>query len=346
MVNSASQSSATNNTPEINIRKSDHLQLAIQSQTSVKELDHRFYYEPMLSGFPKGDGMEVPFAGKTMKVPLWVSSMTGGHALSGAINRNLAEACKEFGLGMGLGSCRVLLENEELFDDFNLRPILGEDAPFFANLGIAQVEELLETHQIDKISRMVDRLKADGLIVHVNPLQEWIQPEGNFIHHPPIQTITRLLELSDLKIIVKEVGQGFGPQSIRSLLQLPLAAIEFGAFGGTNFAKIENSRIAGTEHSHHFPFVKVGVTAIEMVEIINGMVIRGDHLVCNQLIISGGIRDYLDGYYLIKKSMVPAIYAQASGFLRKSQEGYATLRKYIMEQIDGFQMAQNYLTIK
>ncbi len=327
-------------------RKSDHINLAIRSQTSVNELDNRFYYEPMIVGFPKNQPEQIQFAGKKLKVPIWVSSMTGGHALSGIINRNLAEACNEFGMGMGLGSCRKLLSEETSFEDFNVRSIIGDDSPLFANLGIAQIEEMVERNQTDLLRRMIDRLKADGLIIHVNPLQEWVQPEGDVIRHPPVETIEKLLERVDFKLIVKEVGQGFGPKSIRRLMQLPLAAIEFGAFGGTNFVKVENSRRLTHKKQHYQPFVNVGVTAEEMIDLINGMLISGEKFSCNQLIISGGINNYLDGYYLTQKSILPSIYAQASAFLKYSRGDYSDLQQYVSDQIDGYQMARNYLTLK
>jgi len=327
-------------------RKSDHINMAIQSQTSPNELDSRFYYEPMIASFPKGVPEPISFAGKTMKVPIWVSSMTGGHTLSGTINRNLAMACNEFGLGMGLGSCRMLLTDDSLFDDFNMRPIIGDNYPLFANLGIAQIEEIIAKNETDSLRRLVGRLQADGLIVHVNPLQEWIQPEGNIIQHPPVETIEKLLEKVDFKVIVKEVGQGFGPQSIRHLMQFPLAAIDFAAFGGTNFSKIENSRTLSDKSQKHLPMVNVGVTAAEMVEIINEMVLQGELFSCNQIIISGGIRNYLDGFYLTQKSLVPAIYAQASLFLQHSRGAYGDLRKFTMDQVEGYHMAKSYLTLK
>ena len=327
-------------------RKSDHINLALQMQTMVREVDSRFYYEPMISGFPKENIAPVSFAGKTLKVPIWVSSMTGGHALSGTINRNLAQACREFGMGMGLGSCRRLLEDNAYFDDFNMRPIIGDSQPLFANLGIAQVEELVENKKTDLLCRLVDRLQADGLIIHVNPLQEFFQPEGNIIQHPPVETIERLLELVDLQIIVKEVGQGFGPESLRRLLQLPLAAIEFGAFGGTNFSKIENSRQQSLQRNRYRPFVNVGVTAEEMVDLVNGIVKSGGITTCNQLIISGGIQNFLDGYYLTRKSFLPAIYAQASLFLKFSQGEYSELQQFVFDQIEGYKMAESYLTLR
>jgi isopentenyl-diphosphate Delta-isomerase len=327
-------------------RKSDHINLAIQSQTSVNEIDNRFYYEPMIAGFPMNQQPPTHFAGKKLNVPIWVSSMTGGHSLSNTINRNLAMACNEFGMGMGLGSCRMLLNDDTFFNDFDVRSIIGDDYPLFANMGIAQVEELLETNQIDTLRRLVGRLKADGLIIHVNPLQEWVQPEGNVIHHPPVETIEKLLKKIDFQIIVKEVGQGFGPESIRRLLQLPLAAIEFGAFGGTNFSKVENQRSLTLRKKLYQPFVNIGVTAEEMVDIINEMVRDGNKFACNQLIISGGIRNYLDGFYLTQKSVLPAIYAQASAFLNYSRGEYAELQQFVAGQVEGYRMAKCFLTLK
>jgi isopentenyl-diphosphate Delta-isomerase len=109
---------------------------------------------------------------------MWVSSMTGGTKMAHTINHNLARACKEFRIGMGLGSCRKLLDDDTYFEDFNLRPIMGDDLPLFANLGIAQVEILLAENKLDQIKRLVEKLQADGLIIHINPLQEWMQPEG------------------------------------------------------------------------------------------------------------------------------------------------------------------------
>ena len=184
-------------------RKSDHLDLAFQSQVGSHQVDKRFYYEPLLSAHPQTLS-EAQFGGKKVAAPIWVSSMTGGTDHAHQINHNLAKACKHFGLGMGLGSCRPLLENRERLADFSLRKIMGDDLPFYANLGIAQVEHLLTSGKQQAIIDLVKLLDADGLIIHINPLQEWLQPEGDLFRQPPIDHIKRLLDISDLKIIVKE----------------------------------------------------------------------------------------------------------------------------------------------
>jgi len=129
-------------------------------------------------------------------------------------------------------------------------------------------------------------------------------------------------------------------------MQLPLTAIEFGAFGGTNFSKVEIQRNTIMQQELHQPFVNIGVTAEEMVNLINELVANGDKFACNQLIISGGIHNYLDGYYLTQKSLLPAIYAQASAFLKYSQGDYFELQQFVSAQIEGFRMAKSYLTLK
>lgn len=327
-------------------RKKDHIDLALNSQSSAIEHDDRFNYEPILKPHPKKDDLSIQFLGKTMKNPLWISSMTGGTEYAKIINTNLARATKEFGLGMGLGSCRTLLESDEYLSHFDLRDIIGDELPFYANLGISQVEQAIQQNKIQQIVDLVTKLRADGLVIHVNPIQEWLQPEGDILVKPPIETIRSFLEKSKLKIIVKEVGQGFGPKSLKELLKLPLEAIELGAYGGTNFSKVELKRSMPIVQEMLEPFSKVGNSAEQMIDDINSIVSDSSDVLCKQVVISGGIRSFLDGYYLMKKSQLPAIYGQASTMLRYAREDYEKLREYIQYQLKGLQMAYTYLTIK
>ncbi|MGB1216306.1 MAG: isopentenyl-diphosphate delta-isomerase, partial [Saprospiraceae bacterium] len=171
-------------------RKKDHINLAFQSQIAQGTLDERFYYEPLLAAHPeRGSLPKIRFLGKDMKAPLWVSSMTGGTLVANTINHNLARACGEFGMGMGLGSCRQLLRSDEYLKDFSVRHLMGDNLPLYANLGIAQLEQLLEKGETFLVDNLLEKLQADGLIVHVNPLQEWLQPEGDRFKYPPIETI-------------------------------------------------------------------------------------------------------------------------------------------------------------
>ena len=326
-------------------RKKDHIELALDSQTYPQFLDNRFDYEPLLSAFPADEEESFEFLGKSMRVPIWVSSMTGGTKMAGIINRNLARACKQFGMGMGLGSCRIIMDDKTYFEDFNLRPILGEDVPFYANLGIAQVEKLLGESKADRIKELIDDLKADGLVVHVNPLQEWCQPEGDQIHEAPLETLNQLLGIVDFPVIVKEVGQGFGPESLTELLKLPVEAIEFAAFGGTNFSLVELTRADDETKDNYRLLPFVGHTAEEMTRTVN-TIVQSEEVKCRQLIISGGIRGFLDGYYLTELSELPAIYGQASAFLRHARADYSELESYVNQQVRGLRIAKAYLRIK
>lgn len=332
-------------TQQTSSRKKDHIELAFKSQTGIEE-DRRFYYEPILSAHP-APLKPVSFLGKKMKAPLWISSMTGGTELAFTINHNLARACKEFGLGMGLGSCRILLKSDEYFKDFNLRPVIGEDTPFFANLGIAQVEEDLANKKFKRIEELVKRLEADGLIVHVNPLQEWLQPEGDKIKRTPVDTLKALLGKAKFKVIVKEVGQGMGPESLKTLFQLPLAAVEFAAHGGTNFSKVELLRSSRQQQEIYGSVAHFGHGAEEMVDFTNRALKElGKKALCREVIISGGIKSFLDGYYLTKKVNCNAIYGQGSAMLERAKNSYEQLQEYIAGQIRGLELSNTYLRVR
>ncbi len=327
-------------------RKKHHIQLAFEAQIPSSELDKRFYYEPLLSGHPVNPLPPVSFMGKNLKVPLWASSMTGGTEMAGIINRNLARACNEFGMGMGLGSCRLLLKDDSCISDFDLRHIIGDEMPLYANLGIAQLEELIRQNKLRLVSELLKRLQADGLIIHVNPMQEWFQPEGDRIRLAPIDTIRRMLDECDFRIVVKEVGQGMGPESLKQLLELPLEAVEFAAFGGTNFVKLELMRDSSAGRESFEPLSYTGHNAEEMVDFCNEISDSENDIQCRQVIISGGVKSFLQGYYLINKSKLPAIYGQASCLLKHAGGDYESLQKYISEQVRGLELAHAYLRIR
>ena len=273
--------------------------------------------------------------------------MTGGTTLAHTINHNLARACRDFGIGMGLGSCRSLLYSEETLEDFNVRPLIGAELPLYANLGIAQVEQLIEKKELDRIDGLLGKLDADGLIVHVNPLQEWLQPEGDRFKVPPIETLRHLLERKNISVIVKEVGQGMGYESLKALFRLPLTAIDFAANGGTNFSKLELLRSDPVKRSIYEQMALVGHSAEDMVNISNRIREElGPNMLCEQVIISGGIQNFLDGYYLINKLALPAVYGQASRFLKHARGSYKELYEYIEAQIRGLELASAFLKVR
>ena len=329
-------------------RKQDHIELAFKSQTAQSLSDKRFFYEPALASHPIEKNENIHFLEKNIQTPIWVSSMTGGTEKAYFINSNLAKACAKFKMGMGLGSCRSLLDNNERIKDFDFRKIIGDDLPFYANLGIAQIEFLIENQQLQKIKDLIARLNTDGLIVHINPLQEWLQPEGDKITIAPIITLQRLIEKLDTKIIVKEVGQGMGKESLKALMKLPIQAIELAAFGGTNFSKLELLRSEPEKLALYKSISNIGHSAEEMVDFINEIKQEESNsaILCKQFIISGGIKNFLDGYYLMQKLEYKSIYGQASELLKYAEQSEESLIQFLEMQIKGLRLAENFLRIR
>ncbi len=321
-------------------RKSDHLELAQKSQARGLPQSLNVDYEPLFGRHPDPAALlsAFNFLGKTMKLPLWVSSMTGGTQEARALNGVLARACARFGLGMGLGSCRSVLESDEYFEDFNLRPLLGNDVPFFANIGLAQLDELAQRGEFKRLEELVRALDTDGVIVHLNPLQEWFQPEGDRFARSAFEVLTEYLRAVNYPVIVKEVGQGMGPRSLRALCELGVSAIEFGAYGGTNFSRLEVLRRSGTpEHWHDF--CHVGHSAEEM--LTNLLQISDDHEL-PALIISGGIRGGLQGASLLARAPKGSVLGLAMPFLEQAQKGEASLSEFIISWGEALAMGREY----
>ncbi len=330
-------------------RKTDHIVLANHSLPQTLKGDNRFYYEPLLGTHNTIDSNFV-FLGKTMKQRLWVSSMTGGAEKAGKINHLLAEACAEFGLGMGLGSCRPLLDTNKNLSDFNLRPILGDSVPFFANLGIAQIEKLASEKALQVIDdKIMGQLNTDGLIIHVNPIQELLQPEGDHQNCSAFETIGQFCEQVNgrYKIVIKEVGQGMGKTSLEKLLNLPIDGIELGAFGGTNFAAIELLRNTEGPYLNLWPLTTIGHTAEEMIEWLNQTIKNFPQGKKRpEIIISGGIQNFLDGYYCIQLSKFSSVYGMANTLLQRALHSKKALFDFIQAEKIGYNFAQSFLTIR
>ncbi len=346
-------------------RKTDHLDLAAKSQVlgDLGDSELPLYYEPLLGKFPAKNeysfpSFPSPFFFEKLKAPLWISSMTGGTESAELINKRLALAAGKFGLGFGLGSCRSLIgkgKKNSNFNDFNVRSEIGESGVLFANLGIAQIAILLEEKREEEVLELMSLLGADGFFIHVNPLQEWIQPEGDHINRPIGESILEFSEFfkrhSKKLLFIKEVGQGFGPQSLKIALGAPcIDGVELAGRGGTNFSRLESLRLqskAGTQSSRRELEI-LGHSNVEMCGFIANIATESSAEVKNKSIIfSGGIRSYLDGYALMKKASQfwqgPLLYAKAYPFLEKAKEGQESLNNYIEEELRGLALAREFL---
>jgi isopentenyl-diphosphate Delta-isomerase len=225
-------------------RKADHIRINLQADVGAKGIDSGFdEYRFRHQALPELDldavDTSVGVLGRRLAAPLLVSSMTGGTPEARSLNRALAEVAQARGLAMGLGSGRVLLEHPEVQDTFDVRP-LAPDVLLLANLGAVQLNRGVTA---DDCRRLVGRLGADALVLHLNPLQEALQPEGDACFGGLLRRIEALCGRLEAPVVVKEVGWGIAPDTVRRLLDAGVAAIDVAGAGGTSWSEVERHRI-------------------------------------------------------------------------------------------------------
>jgi len=174
------------------------------------------------------------FLGAELRAPVLVGAMTGGAELSRTINRNLAEAAQKLGIGMMLGSQRIMLDNDLAARSFEVRE-LAPDVLLIGNIGLAQLSDAA----IPKLAAALERVGADALAVHTNPLQEAMQDNGDTDFSGSLERLRRLAEGLPCPVMVKEVGHGIGAVAAEKLRGLPIAAVDVAGAGGTSWARVE-----------------------------------------------------------------------------------------------------------
>jgi len=177
------------------------------------------------------------FLGHALSFPFFIEPLTGGTQKAEIINKNLAQAAEVFGIGMGLGSQRAMLDSPEFNHTYHVR----EKAPtilLFGNLGATQLPSL----DTETIIRLVKMIRADGLVVHLNAAQEMCQPEGDTNWRDVLSNIERVCKTTPFPVIVKETGCGIAPTVARQLAAAGVAGIDIAGAGGTSFTKVEFHR--------------------------------------------------------------------------------------------------------
>lgn len=224
-------------------RKDDHLRINSEEDVSFDALTTGFEcYRFLHQALPEIDMDEVnttsTFLGRRLALPLLIASATGGTPRSGHINQMLAEAAQEAGIGMGLGSMRAALENPDMGWTFQVRRY-APDILLLANLGAVQLNY---SYGPDDCQRIVDIVEADGLYLHLNPLQEALQPEGNTRFSGLLRRIEAVCRTLEVPVIVKEVGWGLSQQAAQQLMGAGVAALEVAGAGGTSWSQVEMHR--------------------------------------------------------------------------------------------------------
>ncbi len=224
-------------------RKADHLRICLEEDVQFNRVTNGFEkYRFTHSCLPEINLEEVDlrttFLGKQLNAPVLISSMTGGTEQAKLINYRLAEAAQNHRLAMGVGSQRIAVEKPQTADSFAIRKI-APDALLFANLGAIQLNY---TYGLKQCLQVVEILEADALILHINPLQECIQPRGDVNFKGLLDKIHQLCEQISVPVIAKEVGNGISGAMAQKLIEAGVQAIDVAGAGGTSWAKVESER--------------------------------------------------------------------------------------------------------
>jgi isopentenyl-diphosphate delta-isomerase len=270
-------------------RKKEHLELCLDT-TSVTGrfgtgLDR---YSFVHNALPELDIDEIDvstkFLGTQLQAPILISSMTGGFALARQVNRNLAAAAQRLGLAMGVGSQRVAIEEPSVADSFEVRDV-APDILLLSNLGAVQLNY---GYTVDHCRRAVEMIGADGLILHLNVLQEAVQPEGNRNFKGLTEKIADVCRQLEVPVVVKEVGSGISAEVAGRLKQAGVKAIDVAGRGGTSWYAVEAQRAAKRGKAAETTFADWGIPTEEALVAVRQAVPD------LQIVGSGGIRTGLD----------------------------------------------------
>jgi isopentenyl-diphosphate delta-isomerase len=314
-------------------RKAEHLRINIERDVAAKGLTAGFErYALTHRALPEIDLADVDASvrlfGRTLAAPLLISCMTGGTPEATAINRRLAKVAAHFGLAMGLGSGRVLLESPETIESFDVRAEAPE-ALLFANLGAVQLNK---GYGLPQCRRLVEMLQADALVLHLNPLQEALQPEGDTCFAGLLGRIAELCAHADFPIVVKEVGWGIGAADVRVLFDAGVAAVDVAGAGGTSWSEVERYRIAEPWRARVAgAFAAWGIPTAQAIIEARAIAPEG------ALIASGGIRTGLEA--AIALALGADLVGVAGPFLRAADEGLETALEFAREYLETLRVA-------
>ncbi len=308
-------------------RKRDHIELALLSANQASELNAFDHFSLVHEALPDINFHEISIQGirfnKVVAKPFLVSSMTAGHTNANDINKNLIEACAHSGWAMGVGSQRRELTDEHASFEWDS---LRRDYPkvnLFSNLGIAQ---LVHT-SVSSIERLIDALHAEALIIHCNPLQEAIQPEGTTDFKGCWDALSRLIKTVSVPIIVKETGCGFSQSTLTRLNDIGVAAVDVSGLGGTHWGRIEGHRAAAESIRQQtaFAFRNWGINTVESVK--NALAINPTFEIWG----SGGVRHGLDAAKLF------ALGATTVGFAKPMLEAALQSSAQVVDTMDAIE---------
>jgi isopentenyl-diphosphate delta-isomerase len=271
-------------------RKSEHLHINLEEDVSFPRLTtglerYRFLHNALPEIALGQVDLATTLFGKPLRLPLLISSMTGGTAEAQRINFHLAEGAQAVGIAMGLGSLRAVLEAPHLADTFRIRH-LAPDILLFSNLGAAQLNTGFD---LAACQRAVDLVEADALILHLNPLQEILQEDGDTDWRGLLTKIEEVCRHLEVPVVVKEVGWGISAPVARQLVEAGVAVIDVAGAGGTSWSQVEMYRATTERRRRHCAqFADWGIPTAEALIAVKAA------LPDTPIIASGGLRSGMD----------------------------------------------------
>ena len=272
-----------------NRRKHDHLRINLTEDVQFDTIstgldDYRFVHQALPEIDAGTIDLSVSLFGKALKAPLLLSPMTGGIRQAQRINQNLARAAQALGIAMGVGSQRTAIDNPRVRNTFQVRDV-APDILLLANLGAVQLNY---GYGLDECRRAVDMIEADALMLHLNPLHEALQPEGQTNFSGLLRKIEQVCRQLSVPVVVKEVGWGISEAVARKLAGVGVAGLDVAGAGGTSWGKVERHRANNNPNKLAERFAHWGIPTAESIQMAR----------CGApdvtLIASGGIRTGLD----------------------------------------------------
>jgi len=221
-------------------RKSEHIKLCLTDNVAFRQKTNGFeHYDFIHSAITEVQLDKINFAtklfGRKINFPFLISCMTGGTSEAENINRLLAEVAQEIKIPIGVGSQRQALENAYFHDSYKIIRKTAQSVPVLGNIGAAQIVRL----NVNEVRHLIDLLEADAFVIHLNPLQELLQPEGEPEFSGLLKKIETLCNKISVPVVVKEVGAGIDKTSAEKLLAVGVKAIDVAGAGGTSWAGVE-----------------------------------------------------------------------------------------------------------
>ena len=278
---------------EIEKRKSDHIKICFEEKAQARNVaagfeDIQFVHRALPEIKKDTINISTNVLGHTFSAPLIVGAMTGGTEEAAQINAAIAEAVETLHLGMGVGSQRAAIENPKLVETFAIARKKAPTAFLIANIGGVQ---LTHGYGIKEVKKAVDMIDADAVAIHLNALQEAVQPEGQTNFKGILAKIAEISGELEKPVIVKETGSGISAEDAKKLERAGVKAIDVGGAGGTSFAAVEYYRTKEKKNSiQHFLSDVFWDWGIPMVASL----VETTQTVKIPVIASGGVRSGTD----------------------------------------------------